>query len=328
MKRWVGCAAAMIGLLSSGAARADAAQDVKDIRAGQLPLRYEWLGWDGAAAAHFRTLTCSSGGTTTCNAAFVKQAADVPANATSLLSVNEVYCGKDGPCTAIDWATVTRFAAAEKTALAALPATTKTAAEKDPLHLFGPIAGEATKLEVRARDVSRGPDDAPHLQVELVVRGKGGASETLGVLDSHVYRLEGSKIRDVFVAPDKQTAAIVVETNVGVMCWSFDGLSTVGTNLPRHKASLANTIGFAAWKSGDMTAALAGFTEATRLDATLGLGWYNRAAVESRTGDLAAAKTSFDAALAINPLFATRACKDPDFAKLRTAQPALFSCKP
>ena len=318
----------MIGvLLASGSARADAAQDVKDMRAGQLPLRYEWLGWDNASAAHFRTLACSGGGTTTCNAAFVKVAADVPVKATSLLSVNNVSCGKDGTCDALDAVTVRKFVAAEKAALAILPATTKIAAEKDPLVAFGPVAGDATKLEVRTRDVSRGPDDSPHLQVELVLRGKGGASEPLGVLDAHVYRLEGSKIRDVFLSADRQTAAIVVETHVGVMCWDFEGLSTVGASLPLHRASLANTIGFAAWKSGDMTAALAGFTEATKLDSTLGLGWYNRSAVESRNGDVASAKTSFDAAVAIDPSFAKRACKDADFAKLRSAQPGLLLCK-
>jgi len=326
MKRWVSCAAAMIGLLACGSARADAAQDVKDLRAGQLPLRYEWLGWDSASAAHFRTLTCSGGGTTSCSAAFVKQAADVPPKATTLLSVNEVYCGT-GTCEALDAATVRKFVAIEKATLAGLPTTTMTAREKDPRLVFGSVAGDATKLEVRARDVSKGPDDFPHLQVELVLRGKGGASETLGVLDSRVYRLESSKIRDAFLAADGKTAAIVVETHVGVMCWSFEGLSTVGSSLPRHKASLANTIGFVAWKSGDMTGALAGFTEATTLDATLGLGWYNRAAVESRTGDVAGAKTSFDAAVALDSSFASRACKDPDFAKLRTAEPSLFHCR-
>ena len=77
-----------------------------------------------------------------------------------------------------------------------------------------------------------------------------------------------------------------------------------------------------------MTAALAGFTEATTLDAAFGLGWYNRAAIESRNGDVAAAKTSFDAALALDASFARRACNDPDFAKLRTTEPALFRCKP
>lgn len=326
MTRWVSCAVALVGLLVSSSARADAAQDVKDIRAGQLPLRATFLGWDSAQAAHFRMLTCSDGGTITCTAAFVKQAADVPPQATTLLSVNEVDCGKLGTCAALDGATVSKFVAAEKTAQAALPTLNKTAAESDPLLVFGTIAGEPTKLEVRTRDVSKGPDDSPNLQVELVLRGKDGASETLGVLDTRIFRLEKSKIREVFVSPDKKTAAIAVELHVGVMCWDFDRLVTVGASLARHKASLANTVGFAAWKKGDMSAALGDFTEATKHDATFGLGWYNRAAVESRTGDVASAKTSFESAVALDPSFARRACKDPDFAKLRTASPSLFRC--
>ena len=114
MKRWVSGAAMMMGLLASGSARADAAQDVKDIRAGQLPLRYDFLGWDSSSSAHFRTLTCSGGGTTTCNAALLAQAADRPPKVTNLLSVSEVYCGKQGACDALDATTVRRFVRSEE----------------------------------------------------------------------------------------------------------------------------------------------------------------------------------------------------------------------
>lgn len=324
--RWLACAGVMMGLLASGPALADATRDVRDLRAGELPLRYDWLGWDATSAAHFRTLTCSGGGTTSCSAALVKQAADVPARATPLLSVSELYCGKVGPCTALDAATVRAFVAAEKSALAARPATTRTAAASDPLLVFGAVAGDATRLEVRTRDVSQGPDDSPRLQSELVLRGKGGAIEALGVLDRRIDRLDAGRVRDVFVSPDGRTAAIVVETHVGMMCWDFDGLHTVGASMHRHKASLANTIGFVAWKRGDMASALAGFGEATRVDASFGLGWYNRAAVESRNGDAPRAAGSFAVAVGLDRSFARRACKDPDFTALRAAQPALFDC--
>lgn len=75
-----------------------------------------------------------------------------------------------------------------------------------------------------------------------------------------------------------------------------------------------------------MGAALAGFTEATILDASYGLGWYNRASVESKNGTLVSAKASFETALKLDPAFAKRACKDADFKALRAVEPSLFGC--
>lgn len=112
----------------------------------------------------------------------------------------------------------------------------------------------------------------------------------------------------------------------GVMCWDHSDRPTVVVDIARKRSSLANTIGWRAYRKGDRVASLAGFTEATTLDASYGLGWYNRASVESSNGDLPSAKASFEKALKLDPAFARRACKDPDFNTLRAAEPSLFRC--
>jgi hypothetical protein len=304
-------------------ASADAAQDVTDIRAGRLPVRYDWLGWDGSTA-HFRKLVCSEGGTTSCTARIVKQS-DVKTTVVELLSINEVYCSPKSPCAALPPATAAAFAARERAANAALPTLTPGTRIADPSHVFGAVASEATTVVVRVRDVSQ-PDDTPKLMVELVLKGKGGTTETLGTLDSAVYRLNKSAIQGAHLSADGKTVAFAVETDIGVMCWDFSGLATVVVDLSRKKASLANTIGWKTYQRGDMVAALTSFTEATTLDASFGLGWYNRASIESRNLDLASARTSFDVARKLDASFAKRACKDPDFKPLRTSDPSLFSC--
>jgi len=73
-------------------------------------------------------------------------------------------------------------------------------------------------------------------------------------------------------------------------------------------------------------AALAAFSEGTRHDPDFPLAWYNRAAVESRTGAVADASASFRRAVALEPRLGARACKDTDFAALRSAEPALMRC--
>ena len=323
MKRLAFAAAALLLLALPGVASADATQDVKDIRSGQLPVRYDWLGWDGGTA-HFRTLVCSEGGTTSCTAAIVKQS-DLKTTRVDLLSVQEVYCDPKSPCAALDAKTVATFVGRERAANAALPTLAKGAIVADPLLVFGAVAGEATTVAVRLRDVSQQAGD-PKLTVELVLKGKGGTMETLGTLDSHVYRLNSSAIKGAHLSADGKTAAFAVAIGVGVMCWDFAGLSTVVASVPRTRATLANTIGWKAYQKGDMAAAFAGFREASTLDATYGLGWYNRASIESRNLDVASAKASFETALELDSSFAKRACKDPDFKALRASDPSLFGC--
>ena len=304
-------------------ALADAAHDLKDIRGGQLPVRYDWLGWDGNTA-HFRTLVCSEGGTTSCTAAIVKQTG-VKTDRIDLLSVQEVYCDGKSPCAALDAATASRFVKAERVANAAMKALAPGAIVADPSHVFGAVAGEATTVSVRAHDVTQA-DGNPKIVVELVLNGKGGALETLGVLDPAVFRVHGSSVQGTHVSPDGKTAAFAVQIAYGVMCWDFTNLPTVVVDIARKRSSLANTIGWRAYRRGDIAASLAGFTEATTLDASYALGWYNRASVESRNGDLVSAKASFEKALKLDPAFARRACKDRDFNALRAAAPSLFGC--
>jgi hypothetical protein len=322
MKRLAGSVAAALLLLLPAVASADATRDVKELRAGKLPVRYEWLGWSGSTA-HLRTLVCSEGGTTSCTAAIVKQS-EARLERVELLSVQELYCGPGSACAPLDAATVNAFVGRERVANAALPVLAQGRAVTDPARVFGAVAGEATTVQLRVRDASN--QDGPKLDTELVLRGKGGALETLGVLDRGAYRFNGGAIQGAHLSDDGKTAAFAVQFAVGVMCWDFAGLQTVVVDLARKQASLANTIGWRAYQKGDMVAALAGFTESTSLDPSFGLGWYNRASVESRNGDLAKAKSSFEQALKLDSLFAKRACKDPDFKALRAAEPALFGC--
>ena len=305
-------------------AHADAAADVREIRTGALPLRHEWLGWDGAGHAHLRTLACSPGGTTSCRAAFVEVRPDAPNRLTPLLDVNEVYCSKGEGCSALDRKTVLAFEAAEKKGLAALPAgLAATPAATDTAGALGPLAGEPTRVEITAFETN---GDLGALSVQLVLRGKGGATETLAILDSYARTVEKERVVDAHVSQDGAAAVFVATIATTMMCWDFQSLHVVGVNVPRRRASLANTIGFRAWKKGDMAAALAGFSEATQEDATFGLGWYNRAAVESRTGAVAAAAASFGKAVALDPKATARACRDADFRALRAADPALLRC--
>jgi hypothetical protein len=303
-------------------ASADAAKDLKDIRGGQLPIRYAWLGWSGDTA-HFRTLVCSEGGTTACTAEIVKQTS-AKTDRAPLLSVQEVYCDGKSPCAALDAVTASSFVKAERIADAALPSLTAGASFTDPSRAFGPVAGEPTTVSVRAHDVTE--DGNPRLIVDLVLNGKGGAVERLGILSSTAFRLNGSSVLGTHVSPDGKTAAFAVRIDYGVMCWDFSALPTVVVDVARKRSSLANTIGWRAYRKGDIGASLAAFTEATSLDGSYGLGWYNRASVESRNGTLASAKTSLEAALKLDPAFARRACKDPDFNPLRAAEPSLLHC--
>jgi hypothetical protein len=164
------------------------------------------------------------------------------------------------------------------------------------------------------------------VSVRLVARGAGGATETLAVLASD-QRFSSGKATAAYLSPDGKRALVVAGFETGAMCWDFQHLNVVAVDLPRRRASLANTIGFRAWKRGDMPAALAAFKESTRLDPSFGLGAFNRAAVESRTGDLAAAGQSFRTAVALDASAAARACKDHDFDALRAAEPALMACR-
>jgi hypothetical protein len=323
MKRFA-LAFALLFASIPGVASADATQDVKDIRGGRLPVRYEWLGWD-KGTAHMRTLVCSEGGTTSCTAAIVKQS-DVTTTRVELLSIREVYCDPKSPCAALDTKTVAAFVGKEKAAMASLPALVPGTAVSDPAHLFGTVGGRATTVAVRARDVSSA--NGPKVIVDLVLKGgaRDSAVESLGTLDPSVYRLNSSAMKGAHLTTDGKSAAFAVSLDVGVMCWDFAGLQTVVVDVARKKASLANTIGWKAYQKGDMVGALAGFREATVVDATFGLGWYNRAAVESRDLDLTSAKASFEAAKKLDSSFVKRACTDADFNALRTFEPSLFDC--
>jgi hypothetical protein len=299
--------------------------DVADIRAGKLPVRHEWLGWEGPIA-HFRIVVCSDGGTVHCTVAFRRERDGSTPAVTTVLDEVEVNCGV-GSCPLDDPKVVAKFLAQDARAVAALPAgLTRTPEEKDPASVFGTVAGEATRVEIRAVDATTSPDEGPRVSAQLVVRGKGGAVEPLVVLDKSAFRLNSSKLVAAHVSPDGARVAIVARTNVGVMCWDFDALSPVVLDVRRHRASLANTIGFSAYKKGDLATAKSAFVEATAHDPSFGLGWFNRAAVESRAGDVASASSSLKRALGVDPAFAKRACKDRDFDPLRKAEPSLVAC--
>jgi hypothetical protein len=315
-----------LSLFGAPLARADATADVKDIRAGNFPLRHEWLGWDAAGHAHVRTLVCSTGGTDSCHAALLDLAPDGTTHATKLLDVVEVYCGSNGPCAALDAKTVSDFVVADKRAVAALPSLTRTTVAADPKSILGMVAGEPTRIEVASFDVATSPDDVPHLAVRVVARGKGGAFEVLGTLDERAYTVDSAAFDTAYVSPDGKSAVVVARSDTTMMCWSFQELGAFAVNLPRRRASLANTIGFRAWKKGDMPAALAAFTEATHDDPDYALGWYNRAAVESRTGATKEAATSFRRAIGLDASLSARACKDRDLDALRAQEPATLTC--
>ncbi len=146
------------------------------------------------------------------------------------------------------------------------------------------------------------------------------------MLDRAAYRFNGGKIQGAHLSPDGKTAAFVVQFEIGVMCWDFSHLSTVVVDVARKRSSLANTIGWRAYQKNDMPAALASFTEATSIDPSFALGWYNRASLESRNADVPRAKASFESATKLDGTLAKRACKDPDFKALRAAEPSLFGC--
>jgi hypothetical protein len=323
LPRTLGALLLTASIASAANAGAGAAADVRELRAGALPARYDWLGWDAAGHAHFRKLVCSSGGTVSCRAALVDLTPDAPARATELLDVAEVYCDPGSPCSALTPKTVASFVAAERRALSALSPTTKTMPVSDPAAIFGTIAGEPTRVEVTAFRLS---DDESRVVVRLVARGKGDAREDLGTLAERVTRLDHAGLNGAYLSPDGRSAAVVASIQTTTMCWDSRDISMVSVNLPRHRASLANTIGFRAWKKNDMPAALAAFREATQHDASFALGWYNRAAVESRTGAVDAAAASFREATSLDLKLARRACNDHDFDPLRASTPSIIAC--
>lgn len=308
--------------LLSPSARADARADLVAMRGGERPVRTEMLGWDLAERAHFRTVVCSEGGSTTCSVTYERRGPGEPPGDTVVLSVAEVYCG-DGSCPLSDPKVVARFLAADARARDMLPALTAAAPEKDASGVFGPVAGASTRVEVRVLD--RSTPDRPSALAELVLRGRGGAVEVLGKL-AEGYRVEKSALVGAYRSPSAARVALAVETETGVMCWSFQDLHTLAVDAARARAGLANTIGFRAYKRGSMTEARAAFTEATATDPTFALGWYNRAALESRDGDVAAAAVSLERAVALDASFQRRACKDRDFDALRGAGPAPLVC--
>jgi hypothetical protein len=189
---------------------------------------------------------------------------------------------------------------------------------------MGTVAGEQTHVQVRAVDV--GQKDDPAIAVELVVVGKGGAVETLSTLDGRTQRLEGSHLVAAYPSADRSTIAFATTLDTGMMCWDFQSLEIAAVSTARHRASLANTIGFRAWKQHKTADATAAFVEATQLDPGFSLGWYNRAAMESVANDVADATASFDRARALDASLARRACTDPDFGSLRASSPNRFSC--
>jgi hypothetical protein len=282
--RTLGALVVGFSVVAPSVAGADAAADVSEIRTGTLPVRHDWLGWDAAGHSHVRELVCSTGGTNSCHARLVDSAPDGTTRVTKLLDVVEVYCGTQGTCSALDAKTVADFEAAEKRALLGLPPLTKTAPAPNPTTVLGTVAGEPTRIEVAAFDASTSSEDRPHVAVRVVARGKGGAFEVLTTIDERVFSLDRASLDAAYLSPDGKSAALIATADTTVMCWSFQALRTTLVDLARHRASLANTIGFRAWKKGDMPAALAAFAEATQHDPAFALGWYNRAAVESRTG--------------------------------------------
>lgn len=305
MKR-LACFAAIAMTLAPHLAHADAAEDTKDIRAGKVPVRAEWLGWD-AGTAHIRTLLCNDDAAFVCNAEIVQQS-DASTKRTPLLSL--------APDASLTRAEANAFALRERNALAALPPLAVGATVTDPAHVFGAVRGEPTTVTFHMRPTGREPGD-PSESLELVLQGKGGAIETLGVVETQVYRVLANRIDETHVAPDGKSVAFLVSDRHGVMCWDFNGLSTFVVDIARRKASLANTIGWRAYQKKDFAAARAGFEEATVTDPSYGLGWYNRAAMEARSGEADRAKASLAKAVAIDGSFTARAAKDHDFDSAR-----------
>jgi hypothetical protein len=313
-RRALVAAAFLVALPST--ASADARKDIVDIRSGQLPVRHEMLGWTSSNEAIVRSLVCRESGTAFCNAS-ISILRPGAGTSVKLLEINEVYCSKGSPCQALDTPTAMSFISAESRALAGLPAHSAGTSLSDPAAPFGRIAGDATTIGFRQLAVKRGEDEG--VTVDLVLRGARGAAEPLAKIESFTPRVERApKIVGAYLSPDGKRVALAVEYAIGFMCWGpVAELDVSVIDVAPRRASLANSVAFRAYNAGDMNEALAGFTEATTIDPSYALAWFNRAAVESRLGKLDEATSSLRKAEALDASMEQRACKDADFDALR-----------
>lgn len=312
----VASASASFAASPSPALAQDPLTEVAAIGRGDSPTSFTFLGWTADERAVVRIFLCSEGGERMCSSSVGVYTAGLPSTVTETFS----YEGYD-PVAPAD---ARAFVAAERRALAALPPLTAAAPLPDAASAFGSVASTPVVLRVGARPRPSGPDDFPRQSLDAVAP----LGARVRVLDlGSAQSVNGIRVT-AYPSPGGKLVALVIGADTTTMCWDSSSLDVVVVDVARVRAQLANAVGFRAYRAGHVSEALDRFREATVIAPTHALAWHNRASVESRTGDVAAALASERLAIRLDPSMAARACRDTDFAALRATPDgaALLRC--
>lgn len=305
-------------LLLPSVAAADARKDIVELRHGRTRSHQELLGWTDDGHAVSRRLVCAEYGEVTCRATIDELAVGSAERTTVLWENTEsLYetATADDPKGPISTAEATAFIRAEakaKRRLATLSAGERAA---DPAAAFGTIGGEPTRIYIRTSS-HPDPDEEPALRLHVAVQGPRGASVDLESLDNAPWHVDGEEVLEASTSPDGSAVWMAIHYRDGVMCWDGEDIELTIASRGTVRAKLANAVGLRADAAGETDEANARFVEATAEDPGYAWGWWNRGALESRRGDVAAAATSLRKAIALDASLAERACADDDYAAL------------
>jgi len=304
---------ALVGLSVPLIARADAAADLAAIEHGHLPTAVEFLGWGADGTGFARSTVCMHSGATRCVVQFYRLAPGHDPVVTTVLETSALDdChGHWNHCEGLTPQMRAQFVAADARALAALPPHTTTPAVPTPTAAFGSIASGPIVLRIHssAHDL----EDAP---VTLQLVDSHGIAESVATIDRTDFVLHDT-IPEVRLSPDGRRAFIVAAYEEHSTEMRESTVVPTVIDVSRARAVLVNTLGFRAYRAADLPGALTLFREATTIDPTFALGWYNRASVEARTGDATSAVASLARVASLDAAQAHHACVDHDFDTVR-----------
>jgi len=307
-------------------ATADARHDIVDLRHGRTVSEHEFLGWSPGADAVVRRRVCSEDGELSCTVTIDELGVGKPPR-TSILyrNLGELYerADADNPKGPISTAEATGFIRREATVLAGLPPLTPGTAATPPRSVFGAIDGVPTKLAIAMNPTS----DDMIFRLSLGVHGPGGAFVKLADLPGEASDVT-TRQWQAHVSPDGSDIAIIVEYESSFMCWTGESIEAVAASRGSVRAQLHNAVGLDAYREGELDRARDAFVAATAEDPAYAWGWFNRAALESRSGDPDAAHASLKKAIDLDITKGDRACRDSDFDALAAtaAGAALMAC--
>jgi hypothetical protein len=305
-------------LLLPSVAAADARKDILELRHGRTRSYQEFLGWTDHGHAVSRRLVCAEYGEVTCRASIDELAVGSRERTTVLWQNSEsLYetATADDPKGPISTAEATAFIRAEAKALRSLTDLSPGERMAEPAAAFGDIGGEPTEIYVRTSS-HPDPDEEPALRLHVAVRGPRGASIDIEPLDNMPWRVDAQEVIEARVSPDGSAVWMAIHYRDGVMCWDGEDIELTIADRGAVRAKLANAVGLRADHAGQAVEAYTRFVEATTEDPGYAWGWWNRGALESRRGDVAAAAESLRNAIALDGSFSERACADEDYAAL------------